>query len=514
MKKIQRSIIVVMLFTIICKVLGFLREIVLAYYFGATKESDTYLLAGDILSIFFFFLFIFAVVFVPIYNKICVKKSRRCADNYTITINLLLWLLSCFCVVVSWLWADNIVSIVANGLGKNEHILVVKYLKIMVFSLFFSSISDVLIGYLNSCAAYEIAAVSNLPVNIIECAAIIVAGLAQKPFYMAFGVILGNGMKFLLTYIGAYVNGFTISIYKVKLDSSIKETLKRFVPVFFSSMLVEINTLIDKSFASFLPEGSITMLNYGAVTRRFIFNLFSVLVLSIFYPKISLYVEENKISIVFKILKECVEYCFVLVIPISVFAILYSDSIINLIFGRGKFIVEMTDISQIFSLYCFGILFMALNEIFSKTLYSFRTYFVQTVIAGVSIIFNFIFNYIFVHNIGVSGLALATSFSQVVVLPIYIWYLRKKVSKFNVKQFSRLVVQIFFACIPMSVMKVILLQIDLLSISNSIIKLLFLLIIFFVNMLMYCSVLLIIKNDIILGLYKIVQKNISKIKKS
>ena len=421
-----KAIGIVIILTIITKLLGFGRELVLAYYYSASVVSDAYLLSSDIVSIPFGWIPSFAVVFTPIFSLILVKEGKDRALDYTRKVLIIVIVVSILSIALTEAIPSVIVNAIGHGLAKESQQYVVDYLRIIIFSVGFNALSELFISYLNVYESYTAANLVGLPFNIIEIVAIAISAYLHNPILMAFGVVGGNIVKCCTAYAFSIKKGFKYRNFHLSNDPFIRQTWVMFIPVYFSNMLVEINTLIDKSFASYLPEGSLTLLNYGAVTRRFIFNVFSIVISSIFFPLFSKLVAQKGNSETSNVIERTLNAAIAIFIPISFLAICFSNDFISFLYDRGALKGRSEDVSIIFALYCVGLTPMIVNEICSRIVYSFKNTKLPLYTGIITIAFNCLFNFIFIRLMGAPGLALATSLSQMIVTPLFLYLIHKK----------------------------------------------------------------------------------------
>lgn len=436
--KVKKAAVVIIILTLLSKGLGFIRELILAYWFNASNYSDAYLLSSDIITILFGWLTSFSLVFTPIYSHEVVSKGRKAGVEYTRKLITLVGFISILAIVFTKIFSCQIVTVVAHGLSPDSTELVSSYLRIAVLSVAFSAVSEILISYLNVCSMHIKANSLNLPFNLFECLSIFVAGFFKHPELMVLGIVIGQLSKLIVGAIWTREDKVLKPTIANRADESIHRTFAMFFPVFISSMLVEINTLVDKSFASYLPDGSITILNYGAVTRRFIFSIFSVLITSILYPRVSKLLANNNRKELAPMLQKLYGYTLFAILPVTAVAIIYRREISSILFVRGSFDESYLNVlASVFAMYCVGLLFMILNELNSKIIYADGDPKTSMLVGIISIGANIILDALLISKMGVIGLALATSLSQLIIAPVYYIRVKRAASQFFSMQLLR-----------------------------------------------------------------------------
>lgn len=164
----KRTAFIIVLITLMSKIFGFLREIVLSYYYGASTISDAYLIAYTIPGFIFSFIGVgLATSFIPMYSNI--EKDNGISDADTFTSNLLLILIaiSSILVFLMFIFAHPVVKAFAMGFDKDTLELAIMFTRISIFGIFLSVSFHLLSSYLNIKGNYHIPAFAGIPNNIV-----------------------------------------------------------------------------------------------------------------------------------------------------------------------------------------------------------------------------------------------------------------------------------------------------------------------------------------------------------
>lgn len=205
-------------------------------------------------------------------------------------------------------------------------------------------------------------------------------------------------------------------------------------PVLIGVAVTQINTIVDRTIASTLVEGSISALSYANKLNQFVMGMFIVSISSVVYPMLSkLSTENNKVEFN-KSIVTAFSTVILLVIPISVGAIILSTPIVKILFQRGAFderATYMTSIALIF--YSIGMIGFGLRDILGKVFYSLQDTKTPMINGAIAMGLNIILNISFVKftNMQLAGLALATSTSALVTVALLFINLRNKIGPFG-----------------------------------------------------------------------------------
>ena len=145
----KKAAFLVMIFTILSKLLGFGREIVLSYVYGASGITDAYLISQTVpIAIFGFISTGITTAFIPMFSRIKSERGQDGAINYTNNLINILLLLASVIVVVVTVFAQPIVKLFASGFSGQTLALAVNFTRIAVFGVYFTALLNIFTGYL------------------------------------------------------------------------------------------------------------------------------------------------------------------------------------------------------------------------------------------------------------------------------------------------------------------------------------------------------------------------------
>lgn len=432
MNKIAKVTIGLMIITIISKILGFGRELVLGSIYGASIYSDVYITSMNIpILIFDLIGMAIATTFIPLYyeneEKFGTNRAREFSSNILNLVLVVSLIISIICAICT----EPIVKLFAMGFKEEEFKLTVQFTRIMLSGGIFICTKNLITSYLQAKESFLIPGLSGIPFNIIIIISIL-SGFKYGVYTLPIGTLIAMASQFIFQYPFAIKKGFK---YKFKInikDEYISQIIWLVLPVFIGISVNQINAMIDRTFASTLMEGAVSSLNYANKLNLFVMGLFITTLTAVIYPNLSkIYAEDDKSTFSYLVSKY-VNIIIILVIPISVGAIILAQPIVKLLFERGAFDSRATVMTATsLAMYSIGMVAYGLRDILSKVFYSLKDTKTPMINGIVTIIINILFNFILIRKFGYQGLALGTSLSSIVCIVILFMSLKKKIIYFG-----------------------------------------------------------------------------------
>ncbi len=396
--------------TLLSRIFGYVRDALIAYYFGVSQITDAFFIAFRLPNTFRRLLGEggFNAAFVPIYAK-DIKSGREkqflnSAFTYYALVNLLVTLLGI-------LFADILITVIAPGIRDKPHFELTVFMARWLFSyLFFVGLSSFFMAVLNTRGIFFVPAFAQAVFNLVFS---LVIALASNPFgfySLIWGVILG-GIAQAFFNLPSLLRSGVILGFSFKLDEDVKLLVKRLIPSLLGFGVAQLSFFIDTFIASFLHAGSISYLYYanrifqlplGAVSVGMANSLLSVLSKG----------EDKKFNI-----HLALRFVSLISLPATFGLTALSDSIIALLYRRGKFSQEDVFIaSSVLGAYAVGLTFFSFQKVLSSVFFAKGDTKTPVKASIVSILSEALFGsfYAFFLKLGVFGLALGTSTSALV----------------------------------------------------------------------------------------------------
>lgn len=447
----KRNILLVMVFTILSKIFGFTRDIILSYYYGAGNISDAYLVSTTIP------LTLLAMVgagittgFIPIYSKISNEHSAEKSKDFTNNLMNIVIVLLVSIVIVSLFFTKQIVTAFAIGFDQETFSLAVKFTEISLIGILFSGIGYILTVFLQVNNKFIVTSLVGLPLNIVTIISIVISAKSNLIFLpLGSTLAIFAQILFLLPFVRKI--GFRYKpIINVK-DKYISNMIKISLPAIMGVSASQINLLIDRTIASSIVVGGISALNYSNRLISFVVGIFIAPIITVVYPRLSQVSVHNDFYAFKKSINEAIVSMSILVLPSMFGLLIFANPIVLLLFGRGEFnSISVTLTSGSLFFYSLGILSLGLREILSRAFYALSDTKTPVINSAISVIINIILNIILSRVMGIFGLALATSISAIIATVMLFITLRKKIGSFGLKRIGIIFLKIILASFVMS----------------------------------------------------------------
>ena len=447
MSRTAKNAVIIMVATLLSRVLGFLRETILANFYGTSMVADVFVLTlnipGLIISIVGSVIY---MMYIPMYYD---TKERLGEEESLKFTNNILNILSVFSIIVSILgiiFASEIIKIFAIGFTGEKFALAVKFLRIMMFGVLFLSLNKIQSSFLQVKDSYLPASIVGVVYNLIIIGAIFIS-VKYGSYYLAIGALVGLFVQVIILLPCMYKRGYKYSFYMNIKDESIIKMIKLSIPMMMGVAMSQLNVYVDKALASTLGDGKLSALNYASRLNDFVVAIFVTSLITVIYPKLSQFVNEKDITNFKKIMVKSSNCIILVVVPI-----VFGEPIVRVLLERGSFSHESTLMtSNALRFYAIGIIGYAVKEILSRGFYSLGDTKKPMINSSIAVIINIILDLLFIKPFSYMGLAMATSISYMVTVVLMFFSLRKKVGSFNGRAVAQVLIKSIIASIAMSI---------------------------------------------------------------
>lgn len=441
-----------MFFTLGSKILGFTRDIILSYYYGASYISDAYLVSQLIpMSILEFIGLGLLTGYIPIYDDIDNKLGKEKSQKFTNTVVCIIILVSTVMILFGFVFTKNIVLVFASGFERETLVLAIGFTRITLFTIYFVTLGYVFKGYLQVHGKYLVPILAGIPLNIIAIIGIIIS-VKINVMILAVGSLLSIFVQFLIMLLYSYKEGYRFQWTMQLQDENIRKLWKLALPMFLGISVNQINVIVDRTLASRIVVGGISALNYANRLNFFVQGIFVLSIVTVMYPIMSKLAANQEMEELKNKIKESINGINILLVPTSIGTVIFSEEIIRLLFGRGMFNTDaltMTSVAAIY--YSIGMVAVGLREALSRAFYSLQDTKTPMINASIGLGINVVLNIILSQYLGIGGLALATSISAIITTGFLFINLRKKIGSFGMKQISISFLKFLFASLLMGV---------------------------------------------------------------
>lgn len=441
-KHLIKSTTIISLSTVLSRILGFIRIMIIARFLGTGMLADAFFAGFGIPNMLRRLMGegSLSAGLVPVFTESLEKNTK---EDTNLLMSSFLWLVlitSILIAIIVIIFAPFLVRIIVPGfISSPEKLeLTIKITRWLVPYLIFVGVSSCTIGMLHSYKHFFIPAISSAVFNLGFIISSLYLGIIfNQPLKgIIIGVLLGGFMQVLIQWPMLVNLGFKIKF--VLWHQSIKRILKIIGPAIFALAVMEINIAITKIFASsesLAGKGAISILFYANRLLELPMGIFAVAISTAILPTLSSQFIEGDIEKVKLTIVNAFRYSLFIVIPATVGLIVLRVPIIRLLFERGAFGPNAThDTALALVFYSLGILGYVGVKIIIPVFYSLKDTFTPAKIALLILVISVLMDFILVRFMKFSGLALSISISNFIQFGLLIIFLKNKIGPLGLKK--------------------------------------------------------------------------------
>ena len=404
-------------YTIISRLLGYLRDILIAIFLGTSFLADAFFVAFRIPNTFrrLFAEGTFNAAFVPSYTSELAQGKKK-SNIFANEIFNLLFLVLFFLVLVAEIFMPIVVSIIAPGFVEDsEKINIATDLTRITFPfLMFVSLSSFFAGILNSHNKFAAASAAPIILNIIMIGILLFGNHFgdELVFYLSFGVSMAGFIQLIFLY--KFVRKFfSIKInFKITITNKVKNFFKKLLPSIFSSGVTQINILIGTIIASF-QTSAVSYLYYADRIYQINLAIAGIAIGVVVLPQLSKHVHLKKKSKILKIQNKALELSMFLSLPASIALLVGSEEIISALFGYGSFTEDaVVNSARALFFFSLGLPAFALIKVFSTFFFANSDTKTPFYISLLSVVLNIAISIYYFKDIGFIIIPIATTISS------------------------------------------------------------------------------------------------------
>ena len=419
--------------TMISRVFGLVRDVVIARYFGAGLGADAFFVAFKIPN-YLRRLFAeggFSQAFVPVLGEFKSRQGedqvRDLVDHVCGTLGLVLFVIS----VIGVIAAPVIITIFAPGFLDDTHKfdLATGMLRITFPYLLFISLTALAGGILNTYGRFAVPAFTPVFLNIslIACAIWLAPHLEEPVVALAWGVFIAGVVQvlFQLPFL-LRLRLLPRPVFR-RGHAGVSRVIKLMIPALFAISVTQINLVIDMLIASFLQTGSISWLYYSDRLMEFPLGVFGVALATVILPNLSEQHAKGDVARFNHMLDWALRWTLLVGVPAALGLILLAGPMLVTIFNYGEFSdndVAMATRSLI--CYAIGLTGFILIKVLANGYFSRQDTSTPVKIGVVAMFTNLVLNILLVFPLAHAGLALATSLSAFVNAGLLFYFLRRR----------------------------------------------------------------------------------------
>ncbi len=442
-------------FTIISRLLGYVRDILIAVFLGAGPLADVFFVAFRIPNTFrrLFSEGTFNAAFVPSYSSLLNKKKK--SEIFANNIFNLLILGLFFLILIIEILMPLFVFLIAPGFetGSEKMQLAITLTRITFPFLLFISLASFFSAILNSHNKFAIASATPIILNILLIGVLLFGKILndQLVYYLSYAVTLSGILQFIFLYL--FIKKYFSPKIKldIKIDKKTKIFFRKLLPSIFSSGVTQINILVGTVIASF-QASAVSYLYYADRVYQINLAIAGIAIGTVILPQLSKHVQNNKKEKISLIQNKALELSLFLSIPAAIALLVASEEIISSLFGYGSFDQEsVTNSAKALFFFGIGLPAFSLIKVFSTFFFARHNTKIPFYISLISVSLNIFISIIFFKEIGFLIIPIATTISSWFnAIALFILLKKKRLFSFNLIFINRFI-KILIASILMGI---------------------------------------------------------------
>ncbi len=404
-------------YTIISRLLGYLRDVLIAVFLGTSFLADVFFVAFRIPNTFrrLFAEGTFNAAFIPSYTSELVKGKSK-ANTFGNKIFNLLFLGLLALVLIAEIFMPIVVNIIAPGfVGDSKKIDLAIHLTRITFPfLMFVSLSSFFAAILNSHNRFAAASAAPIILNLVLVGILLFGKYLDDEiiYYLSYGVSVAGLLQLLFLY--KFVRKFYLVKFNFRfsINNKVKTFFKKLLPSIFSSGVTQINILVGTIIASF-QASAVSYLYYADRIYQINLAIAGIAIGVVVLPQLSKYVHLKKRQKILLIQNKALELSMFLSLPASVALFIGSEEIISALFGYGSF-DKISVINSAKALYYFGLGLpaFALIKVFSTFFFANNDTKTPFYISLISVSLNIFLSLYYFKSLGFIIIPIATTISS------------------------------------------------------------------------------------------------------
>ncbi|HEX9860810.1 MAG TPA: murein biosynthesis integral membrane protein MurJ [Nitrospirota bacterium] len=442
--KVTRAAGVIGAATFVSRILGFIRDMVVAKVFGATLVADAFFVAFRITNLLRELLAegSMSAAFIPVFTEYLALRSKEEARELASAVfNLLFFILS-GAVLLGIALSPYIVTLLAPGFAADpEKFAMTVYLtRIMFPYMLFIGLAAVTMGVLNSLGSFTAPALSPVMLNVSMIgSALLVSPRMDNPIAgLALGVIFGGMLQLMVQIPPMKKKGMGIRLIWKPAHEGVKRVLRLAVPVVGSLAVTQINIFVSSILASYLVVGSISYLYYATRLYQFPHGIFGIAIATAILPAMSRQAAAEDHGSLRDTLSFGIRYVLFINIPAMVGLAVLGIPITSLLFQRGEFDYQAT-VGTAYALVFFSAGLWAFSgvRIVNSAFYALKDTGTPVRSALMAATANVVLSLLLMKPLGHGGLALANSLASIFNMLNLLYLFRKKMGPIGLRSILR-----------------------------------------------------------------------------
>ena len=417
--------------TLCSRILGFVRDAVIAWFFGAGFSSDAFIAAFRIPNLLrrLFAEGALSAAFIPVFTEYVVNNDQDEAFNLARSAFRMLSVILIIVTVGGILLSPWIVRLIAPGFDPEKMTLTVTLTRLMFPYFFCIGLVALCMGILNVLGHFAAPAFAPVLLNLAIIGSVLfISPIMTTPIIgLALGVLVGGVLQLALQLPVLVRKGFRFWETASLMHPALKKVGIAIIPIILGGAVYQINIVAGTLLGSLLSEGSVTYLYFADRLVQFPLGIFAIAASTALLPSLSRQAAARDFEELKNTFAHALKMVFFISMPAMVGLIVLKDPVVALLFERGEFDATATQLTAHAVLYySLGLWAFSAVRIVTATFFALQDTRTPVLIAVISIIANIILGVILMKPLAHGGLALATSLASILNLGLLVQALRAK----------------------------------------------------------------------------------------
>jgi putative peptidoglycan lipid II flippase len=426
---VGKAAIIILAATLVGRILGLVRDVAVAYFFGAQADTDAFFLAYKLPYLLVLMVAgALTATFVPLLSYRLATGRKKEAWDLSVNIGNIICVALIAVTVVLIVLAPWIIPLIGFGFSAATAEKAVFLFRILMIGFVFEGLTGLVIGMLNSLRRFALAAFAPAVGTVVTLVITMAFARSLGITALAIGSVVGWIAGLAVLFPGIRDQGIR---YRPRIDwhdPAVREVGAMVWPILIGSAVGKISIFSDQILGSTLAVGSISSLNYAEKLFQLPLGLFVAGITVPIFPLLSEQVAANAPERVKATVDFSLRLMGFLLVPATVGIILLRYPIIGLIFEHGKFTADDTGRTAWVLLFlCLGLYAYAGRDTLTRVFYAYHDTRTPVKISVATVVINVGLSYLFMQFLGVGGLALGTTVALTVNFVVLIWLLKRKI---------------------------------------------------------------------------------------
>ncbi len=418
-RQATKTISVVMAITLIGKILGLLRDRMMAVHYGTVgMEAKAFYIASRIPRVFFDVVFASAIAacFIPVFTEYAARKGKAEAFRFAGNFLSVMTLLSALLTVAGVFLAGPLVTLFADGYDPQTAALAAALTRMMFPTVLFTGVAFSFVGILQGMDRFNIPALISTVSNLVIIGYFLFLDDRFGVYGLAAAYLVGWLLQALIQVPSLIRLGFRWRPDFNFLSEGMKKSFSLMGPVMVSTWVQPINLTINTKFGSHLYEGAgVSAMEYSTNLYLVIAGVFILSITNVIFPKLSRLTAQDQQQAFQDTIRQTVHSSLFFVLPMSAGLMTLAGPLVSFLYGGGEFDQFSVDITtQALVWVSLGMAGYAIQNILSRAYFAQQDGRAPLIAGGLSILANIVLCMALTQPLGVAGLAISSAVSSTV----------------------------------------------------------------------------------------------------